>query len=106
MGKRLCTLESIQSVTSPQEEQFVAQVAPIVQELADNTTDAINHLNAHEGSLWTSTYKTNIYNMYTEAREISHAINQNEHMTRLREREARLQSTDCGRNCEQELDGK
>jgi hypothetical protein len=91
MGKRLCTLESIQSVTVPREQQLVAQVAPLVQELADNTTDAIRYLNAHQDDLWNPTYKAYTHNMNTEAREISHVINQNEHMTRLREREAGLE---------------
>jgi hypothetical protein len=97
MGKRLCTLESIQSVTVPKEQQLVAQVAPLVQELADNATDAIHYLNAHQNDFWNPAYRAYTHNMYTEAREISHTINQNEHMTHVRQKEAAL---------EQELGGK
>jgi hypothetical protein len=76
MGKELCRLETIQSVL-PRDEQHprtIQRVAPLVQLLADNTTDAIHYLNAHEGDFWAPVYQKYALNLNDEANSISHDI--------------------------------
>jgi hypothetical protein len=78
MGKQLCRLESIQSVL-PRDEQHprtIEQVAPLVQYLADNTTDAINFVNAHQGDFWNPVYQKYALNINDGASSISHDIHQ------------------------------
>jgi hypothetical protein len=71
MGKRLCRLETMQSAQEPREQKIVAQVAPLVQEMADNTDAAINYLNAHQARFWPPSYKTYTQNLYKEARTLA-----------------------------------
>lgn len=78
MGKQLCRLESIQNVL-PRDEQHprtIQRVAPLVQLLADNTSDAIRYLNAHEGDFWNPVYQKYALNLNYEADRISDAIQQ------------------------------
>lgn len=87
MGKRLCRLETIQRVSSPSERSTIHRVAPLVQLMADNTEDAINYVNAHQGQFWTPTYRTYARNLYTEANVVSHRIHNNEALAKLNPQE-------------------
>jgi hypothetical protein len=78
MGKQLCRLESMQSVL-PRDEQHpktIQRIAPLVQLLADNTTDAIHYVNAHQGDFWAPVYQKYASNMNYEANSIAHEIHQ------------------------------
>src|SRR5579871_4994761 len=47
MGKRLCRLERIENAVPPAEQRAIQSVAPLVQEMADNTDAAIHFRNTH-----------------------------------------------------------
>jgi hypothetical protein len=67
MGKRLCRLETIRRAVAPWEQQAIEQIAPLIQDMADNAADAINYLNAHQAAYWTPSYRVYTENLYTEA---------------------------------------
>ena len=78
MGKRLCKLERMQSALPVAEQQAIQNVAPVVQEMADNTDAAIRFRNAHHSGLWAPSFTANAQNLHTEANVVMHRISRSE----------------------------
>jgi hypothetical protein len=74
MGAKLGRLETIRRVLAPWQQQEVDQIARRVQLLADNTEDAIHHLNEHQNQLWAPNYQMNTRNLYDEADKLTHSV--------------------------------
>ncbi len=78
MGKRLCRLEEIKRVVTPEEQAAIHQAHPLVQYLADNTDDAINYVNQYQNNFWTPTYRTYVQNLAHESHMLRHKMHQEE----------------------------
>jgi hypothetical protein len=89
MGKRLCRLETIRRDLSPWEQQALSQVAPQLQYMADNTTDAIHYVNQYENNFWVPSYKSYTQNLYHEANTVSRTI----HNDKLDRNEMRFENS-------------
>jgi hypothetical protein len=87
MGKRLCRLEVIRGAIAPWEQNAVRQVAPLVQYMADNSTDAINYLNAHQGEFWVPSYRLEVRNLNTEAHTLARKVHNDENLAGLSQKE-------------------
>ena len=78
MGKRLCRLEVIEGAVAPWQQAAINQMAPVVQLMADNTDDAINYMNAHQGEFWVRSYRMNVQNLDTEASTVARKVHRDE----------------------------
>ena len=78
MGQRLCRLEAIEGAVAPWQRTAIRQVAPLVQYMADNTDDAINYVNAHQGEFWVPSYSRNVQNLDTEATTVARRVHNDE----------------------------
>lgn len=78
MGKRLCRLEEIRRVATPDQQQAIRRTAPLVRYMADNTDAAIHYLNAYQNNFWTPAYRTYVQNLTNESHTLSHRIHQEE----------------------------
>ena len=76
MGAKLCRLETIRRVVKPWQQQAIDHNARLVQLMADNTTDAINYLNAHHDTLWLAAYGTYVTNLYRESGRLSGSMHE------------------------------
>lgn len=86
MGKQLCKLQELEPGLPAADQDAIRQAAPLVQYMADNTTDAINYLNRHQGALWAPTYKLYTQNLDNEATALSQRIRNDEHALNVSER--------------------
>ncbi|HJT87775.1 MAG TPA: hypothetical protein VJ732_07955 [Bryobacteraceae bacterium] len=83
MGMRLCRLQVIQRVSEPWQRQITRRAAPLVQYMADNTEDAINYLNAHQGDFWVPAYRMYTRNLYTEATTLARRIHAGQELAKV-----------------------
>ncbi|HTS47236.1 MAG TPA: hypothetical protein VMH05_04795 [Bryobacteraceae bacterium] len=78
MGKRLCKLERMQNAVPLAEQRAIQNVAPVVQEMADNADAAIHFRNAHHSGLWAPSFTANAQNLQTEAQTVIRQIHGSE----------------------------
>jgi hypothetical protein len=78
MGRQLCRLESTRAQTAARARHTINRIAPLVRYMADNTDDAINYVNAHQGNFWVPAYGKNVKNIGNEARAVSRRIGRSE----------------------------
>jgi hypothetical protein len=78
MGKRLCRLEEIKRVATPEEQAAIHQVHPLVQYMADNTDAAINYTNTYQNNFWTPSYRTYVQNLAHESHMLRNKVHQEE----------------------------
>lgn len=74
MGRKLCRLEMIRRVSTPQERKAIDQTASLVRLMADNTDDAINFLNARQANFWEPSYREYVGNLYRESGQVLHSV--------------------------------
>ncbi len=65
MGRQLCRLETIRSAVAPWQRRAIQRVAKDVVLMTNNTDDAINYVNSHQGYLWNPTYEDYLNNLAT-----------------------------------------
>ncbi|HUB32637.1 MAG TPA: hypothetical protein VMA31_06400 [Bryobacteraceae bacterium] len=87
MGAKLCKLQSIESGLAPWQQTEIQRIAAVLPLMADNTTDAINFLNAHQDELWLPGYHVYFHNLYSEARQVAHTSHEGVKETRLMQRQ-------------------
>ena len=80
MGKRLCKLETMQKAVPLAEQQAIQNVAPVVQEMADNADAAIHFRNAHHSGFWAPSFTANAQNLQTEANTVIRQIHGSEQL--------------------------
>jgi chromosome segregation ATPase len=75
-GKILADLENAQDTASPWQQQAIDEIRPLLQEIADNTTAAIDHINNNPGKvhLKASQYDAYLKENYEVARELAALI--------------------------------
>jgi hypothetical protein len=87
MGDKLCRLESMQSSLTPGQQTEIGRIAAVLPLMADNTTDAINFLNAHQDDLWLPAYHVYFRNLYNEAGQMAHTSHQAVREARIERRQ-------------------
>lgn len=73
-GQILSQLQDARSGASHSQQAAIDRIAPLLQEMASNTTAIINHLSEHQGRTWTPDYQTYVRENYRLATELSEAI--------------------------------
>ena len=73
MGAGLCRLEVIHTALAPWQQREVRRIANVLPLMADNTTDAINFMNAHQDELWLPAYQRYSQNLYAESSRLAHS---------------------------------
>ena len=74
MGRRLNQLQAMQGTVAPWQQRAIQQAAPLVQFMADNTTDAIKYMNAHQGGFWAASYRQDVHRLDKEAHTLAKDI--------------------------------
>ena len=90
MGAKLCRLEEIRAAVLPWQRKAIDQTAVLIQEMANNTKQAIQYLNKNEEHLWSSTSRPYATNLYNESRRLSQTIGNFEKLAKLRQEEKAL----------------
>lgn len=80
MGKRLCKLERMENGVPLAEQQAIQNVAPVVQEMADNADAAIHFRNAHHSGLWAPSFTADAQNLQNEASTVIRQIHGSERL--------------------------
>lgn len=75
MGQILSQLHDARGEASPTHQQAIDRIAPLLQEIASNTTSVINHLNEHPNRTWNPEYKNYVAENARLSSELSGAIN-------------------------------
>ncbi len=91
MGSKLCRLETIRRVVEPWQQQAIDRVAPQIRLMADNEGDALTFLNNNHEYLWAPTYRKYADNLYSEASQVSHSVNNYEELAKLHKENRQLQ---------------
>lgn len=71
MGNKLCRLETIRRVVAPWQQETIDRIASTLPLMADNTTDAIAYVNAHQHDLLNPTYWRFADNLYSEGTQLT-----------------------------------
>lgn len=74
-GENLARLETIKADTAPWQQQAIAQLIPITQQLASDTKAAINHLNENPHYRFAPTYIQNLQAIADNASELKDRVN-------------------------------
>jgi hypothetical protein len=71
---KICRLETIRRVDAPWQKAEIGRIAETARLMVDNTQDAILFGNDHQEMLWLATYKKYADNLYTEAGNLAHSV--------------------------------
>lgn len=74
LGQLVSQMNDAKSGATHAQQTAIDRITPLLQELASNTTDIINHLNEHKGRTWTPDYKTYLAENAQVATELSAAV--------------------------------
>jgi len=74
MGRQPSRLQAIEGPLAPAEQQAIRDVTPIVQAMADNTTDALEHVKTYQGQFWSAPVKASTHSIESEATELLKTI--------------------------------
>ena len=74
-GRLLTKLNENRALASPWQEQAIAEITPLLRELAANTTAVIEHIDANKLRLHSPEYKEYLTANYDVAKELSALIN-------------------------------
>lgn len=75
IGAQMCRLETIRRVLAPWQQRTVDRLDKTVMLMAYNTQDAIAFGNIHRTTLWVPTYGKYVNTLYTEAKGLTHSMN-------------------------------
>ena len=73
MEHRIAELESMRRLVAPWQQSVIDEIAMTARLMVDNEEDAIVALNASHRRLALSSYKSNVNNLYDEAKSLTHA---------------------------------
>jgi hypothetical protein len=76
MGRKLCRLETIRRVVAPWQQKTIDRIASTLPLMADNTEDAIVFVSNHQQDLVNPTYMRYADNLYTDANNLTHSVNE------------------------------
>jgi DNA repair ATPase RecN len=91
MGKIVAKLESERDEASPWQQQAIDRMTPMLKEIADNTTAAIEHLNANHARPVSGNYKDYLEQNADTSHELADMVSSFEQYDRTRTRLERLQ---------------
>jgi hypothetical protein len=80
METKLCRLQVIQHVVTPEQERTIRSVAGPIRSLAKNLRNAAGWINAREGQLWSPSYKMYTQNLSKEAAQTISLIESGEQL--------------------------
>jgi len=67
MGKRLSQLEAIEGRMAAGEQKAFSDVMPIIQEMAENTTDTLNQVKTYQAQFWSAPVKMSTQSIESDA---------------------------------------
>lgn len=91
MGQKLCRLETIRRVVSPWERKAIDRAVSSIVLLKDNTEDAINYLNAHEGQTWVPEYQKYTDNLYKLSGRLANSMKEYIQYAKVNREDVQLQ---------------
>ena len=92
MGGKLCRLETISPVVTPLERRELDTAVPLAVLMAKNTTEAIQFVSDHPGTLWMPAYQKYVNNLYEQSLKLDSAVKKYREYAKVRDKEERLQS--------------
>lgn len=93
MGQKLCRLETIRRVVAPWQQTAIKRAAKLVQLMADNTQDAIQFVDNHQGNLWMSPYPRYAANLYQDSKQLDHSLRTYEEFAQVHHEDLQLEKT-------------
>jgi len=91
MGVALAALEKMRDSLTPAEREEVDQSAPLLKQMATDTTSAIRYIKNVQGEIWRPSYQKSVEDLATVSGRLSHSLKEFVELTRVHEKEAHLQ---------------
>jgi len=93
MGQKLCRLEAIRRVTSPWEQKAIAQAAPLIAAMANDTENAITFLNNNQRDLFMPAYTSLGADLYRRSASLAKSVSEFEKFGKVHQEDIRMQKT-------------
>lgn len=91
MGAALATLERMRDNLTPAEREEIDRTAPLLRQMASDTSSAIRLIAEVNGDTWRPSYQKSVADLVAASGRLSKTLKEFEEVARLREKETHLQ---------------
>lgn len=93
LGRMLARLNQMRDSLTAADRAALDRVTPMLKEMADNTTAAVQYANRDHENFWTPTYRKYIVNLMNASDQMSSSVNHALELDKARAKEKQLEKT-------------